>query len=283
MNYRHGFHAGNFADVCKHAVLARVIAHLREKPSAFRVIDTHAGPGLTKLTGPEATRTGEWREGIGRLVAASLRAEVQLLLAPYLDAVAAVNPPGRLVAYPGSALLAQAWLRRNDRLIACELEPSAASALIQCLKGDARTKAVVLDGFTALGAFVPPKERRGVVLIDPPFERPDEFGRLRAGLAMAHRKWPTGIYLVWYPIKDRRVSDAFARDVAHSGMAKILRAELTILPGSDANRLLGSGLLVVNPPWLLERELRLLIPALALALRRDPQGRAKIDWLTHEK
>jgi 23S rRNA (adenine2030-N6)-methyltransferase len=282
MNYRHAFHAGNFADVVKHAILCRVLAHLCDKPAAFRVIDTHAGAGRYDLAGPEAGRTGEWRDGIGRLLHAELPAPVRALLAPYLDAVMALNPGGNLAAYPGSPALAQALLRRQDRLIACELEPRAAAALAHTLAGDRRAKAIAIDGWTALAAYVPPTERRGVVLIDPPFEQPGEFARLVQGLAAAHRKWPTGIYLIWYPIKDLAEVAGFARGLARCGIAKMLRAEL-ILPtvGPDTG-LRGSGLIAVNPPWTLHDELELLLPALAKALSRGATGTAKVDWLARE-
>ena len=283
MNYRHAFHAGNFADVVKHAVLARNIAHLKEKPAAFRVIDTHAGAGVYDLTGPEAGRTGEWREGVDRLVAAQLAPRVRTLLAPYLDAVAAFNPDGTLKVYPGSPVLAQCWLRLQDRLIACEREPSAAQALAARLRGDNRVKAVALDGYTALNAYVPPKERRGLVLIDPPFEQPDEHDRLAHGLAGAHRKWPTGTYALWYPIKDAHESERFARRLARLGIARMLRAELT-LPAKGEERLRGSGLILINPPWRLESELGVLLPALADMLAGAAgRGETRIGWLTGEK
>jgi 23S rRNA (adenine2030-N6)-methyltransferase len=280
MNYRHAFHAGNFAEVVKHAILARVVARLREKPAAFRILDTHAGAGLTDLTGPEASRTGEWRDGIGRLRAASLDARVNALLAPYLEAIEACNPEGRLVAYPGSPMLVRSWLRPQDRLLACELEPRAASALARNLRGDARAKVVTIDGWTTLGAYLPPKERRGAVLIDPPFEHPNEFARLADGLARAHRKWATGTYLAWYPIKDRRDADAFDRKLVRSGIPKILRAELSIAPERAAERLAGTGLVMINPPWTLEAELEVLLAALAEVLGRERPGTFRLDRLT---
>jgi 23S rRNA (adenine2030-N6)-methyltransferase len=283
MNYRHGFHAGNFADVHKHVVLARVIAHLHRKPTPLRIIDTHAGPGRTDLTGPQARQTGEWHDGIERLLAAALSAEVRALLQPYLHAVARFNPIGRLIAYPGSPLLATTWLRGDDRLVACELEPDAAQSLAQNLKGEARATAIAIDGWTALAAFLPPKERRGVVLIDPPFEALGEFARLAEGLLTAHRKWPTGIYLLWYPIKEPRQTAAFASRIMRLKVPKILRTELKIAAATDQAQLLGSGLLVVNPPWTLESELKILLPALTLALARDPGGSCNLDWLVHEK
>jgi 23S rRNA (adenine2030-N6)-methyltransferase len=278
MNYRHAFHAGNFADVVKHAVLARIITHLKEKPAAFRVIDTHAGAGLYDLSGPEASRTGEWRLGIARLRAAQLAPDVRALLAPYLDAVAALNPGADLKAYPGSPALARSLLRDQDRLVACELEPDAARALAGFVHGDVRAKAVEIDGYTALKAYVPPKERRGLVLIDPPYEQPDEFERLALALAAAHRKWPTGVYALWYPIKNPRETAAFARSIAASGIARVLRAELNVAR-ADNERLGGSGLIVVNPPWRLEQELSVLLPALAQVLGAAPAGATRVDWL----
>jgi 23S rRNA (adenine2030-N6)-methyltransferase len=280
MNYRHAFHAGNFADVVKHAVLCRVLLHLRGKPAAFRVLDTHAGEGLYDLAGPEASRSGEWRHGIERVRNASVAAEVGGLLAPYLEVVAAHNANGRLTSYPGSPALVRAWLRPQDRLVACELEPGAAAALAHNLRGR-NVRVVTIDGWTALAAYVPPKERRGLVLIDPPFEQPGEFARLADRLAAAYRKWATGLYLLWYPIKERRECEQFARRLARSGIGKILRAELTIDDRSD--RLAGAGLVLVNPPWTLERELSILLPALAAILAPGGDGGARLDWLTPEK
>jgi len=282
MNYRHAFHAGNFADVVKHAVLARIIAHLKEKPAAFRVIDTHAGASAYDLAGVEAGRTGEWRAGIGRLMAAQLAPPGRQLLEPYLDVVGAHNPDG-LKTYPGSPVLAQSWLRAQDRLIACEREPGAARSLAARLRGDNRAKAVAIDGYTALNAYVPPNERRGLVLIDPPFEQPDEQDRIAQGLAGAHRKWPTGIYALWYPIKDPSKAERFSRRLARLGIARMLRAEITLgVKGEECLR--GSGLILVNPPWTLENELAVLLPVLAGVLADTPgQGRSRIAWLTSEK
>ena len=282
MNYRHAYHAGNFADVVKHATLCRVLTHLREKPAAFRVIDTHAGAGRYDLAGPEAGKTLEWRDGIGRLLNASLPPPIRALLAPYLDAVAALNPGGRLTHYPGSPMLAQALLRRHDRLIACELEPCAAAVLERELAGDNRAKAIAIDGWTALTAYVPPTERRGVVLIDPPFEQPDEFARLGQGLAAAHRKWPTGIYLLWYPIKDPAEVQAFTRGLARLGIAKMLRVELILPTAGPDTGLRGSGLIAVNPPWTLHEELELVLPVLAEVLSRGATSAMTLDWLAGE-
>jgi len=277
MNYQHAFHAGNFADVHKHAVLARILVHLRAKPAAFRVIDSHAGAGRYDLSAAEPTRSGEWQNGIKRLWDAPLTTELRALLAPYLDAVAALNPGGALRIYPGSPLLAASLLRPQDRLVACELEPRSAALLNAALRGDRRAKALSLDGWTALGAFVPPKERRGVVVVDPPFEEAAEFTRLSGALAAAHRKWPTGIYLLWYPIKERAAPDALARRLRELAMPSVLRSEIMLgAPRADAG-LVGSGLIVINPPFQLDAELTVLVPALAKVL--SPQAVARLDWL----
>jgi len=283
MNYRHAFHAGSFADVLKHAVLARILVHLRAKPAAFRVIDTHAGAGRYDLAGPEANRGGEWRDGIGRLLDAAIGEKARALLAPYLDAVAACNGGGRLTVYPGSPALVRALLRPQDRLIACELEPAAAAALARYLARDARCKAVAIDGWTALNAYVPPKERRGLVLVDPPFEETSEFARLGPGLEAAHRKWPGGTYLLWYPIKERDAPDALARRLRRSGMVKILRVELSVPVPRGSTRLGACGLVVVNPPWTLASELEILLPELAAALAGERGGAHRVDWLAGEK
>ena len=282
MNYRHAFHAGGFADVFKHAVLCRILHYLRGKPAAFRVIDTHAGAGLYDLTSSEASRGGEWRDGIERLLAAQLAAPLAALLAPFLEVVGALNERGRLTTYPGSPALARAWLRPQDRLIACELEPKACVTLAGHLRGDTRIKTIEIDGWAALTAYLPPPERRGLVLVDPPFEDDGDFHRLSHGLALANRKWATGVYALWYPIKDRGEPDALAKRLRRMGPAKILRAELNVAALSDPARLNGCGLILVNPPWTLENELSVLLPGLAGILGRDGKGGFKLDWLAGE-
>jgi len=286
MNYQHAFHAGNFADVHKHVVLTRILAYLRQKPTAFRVIDTHAGAGRYDLLGPQAARSGEWLDGIGRLFgvagsAANKADPAQALLTPYLDLVAALNPGGSVRFYPGSPLLAKALLRRQDRLIACELEPSAAASLKTALHADARVKALAIDGWLALFANIPPKERRGLVLIDPPYEENFEFARLSDVLAQARRKWPTGVYLSWYPIKTREGPDALARRLRRLAVPKILRCELLIAPPRADGALAGSGLIIVNPPFSLERELRVILAALAqlFAPAAAPNHAYRLDWI----
>jgi 23S rRNA (adenine2030-N6)-methyltransferase len=286
MNYQHAFHAGNFADVHKHAVLARILVHLRQKPAAFRVIDSHAGAGRYDLLAAEPSRSGEWRDGIARVFGAAplVQGRVGELLAPYLEAVAACNPGGDLRAYPGSPLIAQKLLRTQDRLIACEIEPRSAAMLAATLRGDRRAKALSIDGWTAIGAYVPPKERRGLVLIDPPFEDPADFKRLSEELAAAHRKWPTGIYMLWYPVKTREAPDALARRLQRLGIPKVLRCEMMVHPPRADGGLAGSGLIVVNPPFALEADLRLLLPALVRVLAPQAErGSQQVDWVTQNR
>ena len=283
MNYRHAFHAGNFADVLKHATLVRVLVHLRSKPAPFRVVDTHAGAGLYDLSASEATRGGEWRNGIARLFSKELPEPARALLAPYLEAVAALNRPNDLIAYPGSPMLVRGFLRRGDRLIACELEPRAAVTLAHNLKADARCKAIAIDGWTALKAYIPPKERRGVVLIDPAFEDAADFGRLAEGIKSAHRKWAGGIYLLWYPRKENRAPEALAAQLRRSRIGKILRVEISLPVPTNPERLRACGLIIVNPPWTLEGELKLLLPQLLAALAQGPDGSWRLDWISEEK
>lgn len=282
MNYSHEFHAGNFADVFKHAVLCRILQYLRGKPAAFRIIDTHAGAGLYDLASEAAARGGEWHGGIEKLVSAQLPEAVTALLSPYLEVVTALNERGRLRIYPGSPALARAWLRPQDRLIACEMVPATAATLARNLRGDIRIKTLAIDGWTALNAYVPPKERRGVVLVDPPFEADDDFTRLASGLVAAHRKWATGIYVLWYPIKGRSEPDALAKRLRRLALPKVLRAELLVTPLADPSRLNGAGMILVNPPWTLENELSALLPALAGVLGRKDKGRYRLDWVSGE-
>ena len=273
MNYRHGFHAGNFADVIKHIVLVRILVHLQDKPAAFRVIDSHAGAGPYDLTGDEAQRGGEWLTGIARVMQARFSQTTLPLLAPYLDIVRAFNPQPELKAYPGSPLIARALLRPQDRLTACEVEPAARKRLIDALRRDIQARVVDLDGWVALPAFVPPNERRGLVLIDPPYEAKDEFERIAAGFAAAFAKWPTGSYLLWYPAKSRRATDHLARHVARlagtgASPATSLRLEFSVAPQAADAGLTSAGLLLVNPPWRLATELKAILPELGKAARR---------------
>jgi len=283
MNYRHAFHAGNFADVLKHVVLARILSYLGRKDGAWRVIDTHAGAGLYDLAGEEAERTGEWRQGVGAVFEATLGPEVETLLAPWKASVAAANPQGGLRHYPGSPLVALSLARPQDRLLFCETEPGIRAALAEAVKGDARAKVLATDGWQALSAYVPPKERRGVVLVDPPFEQPGEFQRLADGLIAAHARWQGGVLCAWYPIKDIRAVDAFRREITRAGIPKTLRVELDIYATRQPDRLSGCGMVVVNPPFTLADEMRTVLTALAPLLAADGKGRVRVGWLMPER
>lgn len=266
MNYRHAYHAGNFGDVLKHAVLTLAIVHLKGKDTPFRVIDSHAGTGLTDLAGIEAGKTGEWRGGIGRIIggdAPPLPAEIEGLLAPYLDCVRAANPDGALQRYPGSAGLALRLLRDADRLMLVEKHPEDCAALRALVGRDKRAKVFCEDGLVALRSLIPPPERRGLVLIDPPYEEKDEFDRIAAELEGAARRFGTGTYLVWYPVKDLAQPNAFFRRIEGLGLAKSLRIELHIRAPVDPGVLNGCGLLAINPPWTLRAQLEVLLPFLA--------------------
>ncbi|MER9247893.1 23S rRNA (adenine(2030)-N(6))-methyltransferase RlmJ [Mesorhizobium sp. M0590] len=282
MNYRHAYHAGNFADVVKHVVLSRLIEYLKQKDKAFRVIDTHAGIGRYDLSSTEAQKTGEWQGGIGRLVDAALDAPAAALLSPYLEAVNSLNPDGGVKKYPGSPLIARHLMRKQDRLSAVELHPKDVVRLKALFDGDFQTRVIELDGWLALGAHLPPMEKRGLVLIDPPFEEEGEFGRLVDGLQRAHRRWPGGIYALWYPLKDRRAVAAFRKALKQTGISKLLDIGFEIRPDAVEPSLDGCGMVVVNPPFTLEGELRTLLPALHRLLALEQPSHWTLDWLAGE-
>ena len=282
MNYRHAFHAGGFVDVVKHLILTRLIEYLKLKPAAFRVIDTHAGIGRYDLTGEEAQRSPEWREGIARLLDHDLPPEAAALAQPYLDVVKGENPDGGLKAYPGSPLLVRKLLRPQDRLFAMELHPADAKALSALFAGDIQSRVIELDGWLALGSQLPPKEKRGLVLIDPPFEEDGEFERLAAGLVRAHKRFPQGVYALWYPLKDQKERDAFVAALRETGIAKMLRAEVMVRAPAHPPRLFGTGMMIVNPPYTLEGELKVLLPPLATILADNGRGTTRIEWIRGE-
>ncbi|KQS80470.1 lactate dehydrogenase [Rhizobium sp. Leaf384] len=290
MNYRHIYHAGNFADVLKHAVLARLVTYLKQKDKAFRVLDTHAGIGLYDLSSEEAQKTGEWRDGIGRLMADPLPAAVQPLLAPYLDAVAALNsdrgpdlgPDGSLARYPGSPKLTRMLMRPQDRLSAMELHPDDYETLHRLFDGDYQSRITELDGWLALGAHLPPKEKRGLVLVDPPFEEAGEYERLEKGLAKAYRRFPGGTFCLWYPLKQGAPIAAFHESLTALNIPKMLCCELTVKSDRGTTGLTGTGLIIVNPPFTLKGELDVLLPFLKDRLKQDRFASARAIWLRGE-
>ena len=284
MNYRHAFHAGNFADVFKHAILARILVYLARKQAPFRFIDTHAGAGRYDLAGPEAKRSPEWREGVARLVKASPPAPVAALIEPYLRAIGPHDASGMPASYPGSPAIAQSLMRPQDRIALCEAHPEEREKLIAALGRDGRLSIVGVDGYVALNAWLPPKERRGLVLIDPPFEAADESTRVEAALARALHKWPSGTYVAWRPIRDAPADAHFLNNVAALGAPNILKLELDVGPGPvgphGQEPLSKAGLLIVNPPYTLADEARVLLPWLAGLLGRRGRGAHACDWLT---
>lgn len=286
MNYRHAYHAGNFADVVKHVALVLAIERLKQKDAAFRVIDTHAGIGSYDLASEAALKTREWEAGIGRLLgpaAEPLPAEVESLLRPYLSAVRSLNEPGKLTHYPGSPRLARALIRPQDTLVVNELHLQDAASLRAQFRRDAQTKVLQLDGWVALKSLLPPKERRGVILIDPPFEAAGELDRIVDGLSEARKRFATGIYIVWYPIKDQRPLRGFHRRLQETGFEKILRADFLIRPPIDPDRLNGCGLAIVNPPYRMDADLGMMLSfladRLATAAPGEAAGSADLAWL----
>ncbi|HEX3664445.1 MAG TPA: 23S rRNA (adenine(2030)-N(6))-methyltransferase RlmJ [Rhizomicrobium sp.] len=274
MNYRHAFHAGNFADVIKHIALVAVLRHLRQKDKPFCIIDTHAGAGIYDLESTEAARTGEAAAGIGRLL--SLHDDPQLpdALRAYLTLVKQEGE-GR---YPGSARIATRLLRPQDRLVAIERHPVAAGTLHTSLSGIRNARVVEADGYERLPALLPPHERRGVILIDPPYEAENEFTRVGEALAAAHRRFATGIYVVWYPIKSRAAVDALYGEASASGIGQTLRVEVETdrVSSPERERLAGAGLLIVNPPFGFDDRMRRIASVVAPLLGRTNQKPATI-------
>lgn len=279
MNYRHAYHAGNFADVLKHAVLVGLIEALKQKSTPFAVLDTHAGSARYSLTGVEAMKTREFASGIQPLLGLT---QLPATLHVYLNLVRAFNAgPGQtLQTYPGSPLIAAALLRENDRLIACELQPEEARALKAEFRDDARVACHQRDGYEALRALLPPATRRGLVLIDPPFEAQfEEFERIEAGLREAYDRWPNGLYAVWYPIKLRQDAEAWYRRLAALPHARVLVGELCLHEPNSALRLSGCGMALLNPPYRFEHILGEILPVLAKALQQSRFGSHELRWL----
>jgi 23S rRNA (adenine2030-N6)-methyltransferase len=281
MNYRHAFHAGNFADVMKHVILVRALCHLRRKDKSFRIIDTHAGIGFYDLAAEEAERTLEWQDGVGRLEQ-SFGPEVEHLLVPYREVLEQTRQRHGARIYPGSPLVVRELLRKHDRAVLAELHPADGALLTERFNTVPNIKVLRLDGWTALHGLVPPKERRGLVLIDPPYEEPGEFDRLVREIARAVAKWPTGVFMAWYPIKEVAVIERVAAALAAVVTRPILRLELMIDRADDASRLNGCGLFVINPPWLLQEEANLILPALAERLARRGYGAYRCERIGAE-
>ena len=276
MNYRHAYHAGSHIDVFKHAALVMLLEHLRAKPKSFTVLDTHAGAGRYDLTAVEAGKTGEAVDGIGRVFDKALPS-----VPAYLDLIRRLNPDG-LVAYPGSPAVVAAFLRADDRLIACELHEEEAAKLRRTFRGDRQVAVHRRDGYEAINAFVPFPTRRGLVFIDPPYEKDDRdaYRRLAERMNAGLRKWPGGIFAAWYPLKDRagigEIRERFALSNPPTLAAEFLRQPI------DGTTFAGSGMLIVNPPHGLDRRLAALGADLTAALEA-PEARLTLDWWVPER
>jgi len=277
MNYRHIYHAGNFADVLKHVVLIALIEALKAKQTPVAVLDTHAGAGRYSLASDEALKTGEFRDGVMRLNGVE---RLPTLLHVYLNLV---RPTNGTPTYPGSPLIAAQLLREHDRLLLCEVQDEETASLRQLFARDARVAVHQRDGYQAMAALLPPKEKRGLVLIDPPYEAQEqEFRIIEDALASAFKRWPTGIYAVWYPIKMRQSVLPFHRWLKGSGMRKVLIAELYVHPDNSALRLNGCGMAIVNAPYRFDQTLSELLPVLAAALAQSRHSQTRIEWLVED-
>lgn len=279
MNYRHAFHAGNFADVFKHALLVELLTSLHGKPAAFCFVDTHAGRGRYDLQGQEAERTREYVDGVQRLVDST---SLPPLLEHYIALVRSfgLNKDGPLVQYPGSPAIAAMLMREQDRGILCELHEEEAAALRLALRGDHRFAIHQRDGYAALNALLPPAQKRGLVLIDPPFEaQGGEYAHIQNALEDGLARWPNATYAVWYPIKLRESIAPFHRWLTHCAARGVLVAELLLHPDNSGLRLNGCGVAIVNPPWQLEQKIGTWLPEMTRLLAQGRYGTSRVDWL----
>jgi 23S rRNA (adenine2030-N6)-methyltransferase len=283
VNYRHDYHAGNFADVFKHVALRLLLGAMHRKPKPFFYLDTHAACSQYTLDSEAAARTQEWRNGIGRLwhrddLEASVAAH-RALIREWPGNASAAEPR----VLPGSTAVAHALLRSQDRAAFCETLSPACHELREAFGGDDRVAIHERDGYEALKALLPPREKRGVVLVDPPFEQPDEFGRLLAGLRVAHERWAQGVFALWYPLKDEAAVARFKEQLATSGVPRILTAELWPWPRDVGERFAGCGLAIVNPPWQVDDQLTTALACLVPALAADPRYAGyQVAWLVGE-
>jgi len=289
MNYRHAFHAGNFADVLKHLVIAQCLDHLGRKDKPYRVIDTHSGVGAYDLTGDEARRSPEWEGGVARLLNADIPDDVRPVLAPYLDVVRAMNEGPALTWYPGSPELACRLARSQDRIHLCELHKQDSVTLDARYAKDARVKVQMVDGYQALPGLVPPREKRGLVLIDPPFEHRDEMAFMAQAAKTALERWPSGTFVFWRPLKDLWAQERFDVAlaewlIADQGLAaeKILRADLWVRELDAEGPLAGAGVVVINPPYTLEEHLLTALPWLSELLAQGEGAGWRLDGAINE-
>jgi 23S rRNA (adenine2030-N6)-methyltransferase len=277
--YRHLFHAGNFADVFKHSLMAQLVLALERKDKAFLVLDTHAGIGRYDLSHAWAQKNAEYRDGVARVYA---RTDGPAGMEPYLQAVRAENNGGELRYYPGSPRIVRRLMRPGDRLVLTELNRKDCEELRGWYGHDGQVRVECMDGYQALKAFLPPPERRGLVFVDSSFDRSQEFERLTQGFVEAHRRFATGIHALWYPLMEPMAMRAFERGIAATGIRRILQLEFSVLPSDWGVSMRGCGLLVANPPFGFEEIARPMLEWLVMALSQDPRAGARIHWLVAE-
>jgi 23S rRNA (adenine2030-N6)-methyltransferase len=277
--YRHLFHAGNFADVFKHALLSRLLVALAQKTKPLCFLDTHAGIGRYDLAHEWAKKNAESRDGIGQLWG---RDDVPGAFAPYLDAVRMENRGTALRFYPGSPRIAQRLLRPGDRLVLSELNKADVAVLGERFADDRRVTVHLMDGYQSLKAHLPPPERRGLVLIDSSFDRPGELARIVDALTAAQRRFATGVYAIWYPLIEPGALRAFERDVVATGIRKILQLELAVRAEGWTLSLRGAGMLVVNPPFGFAEEAAPALEWLWPVLASGGEGGQRVRWLVPE-
>ncbi len=278
MNYRHIFHAGNFADVHKHVVLIALLDRLLRKPTPLFYLDTHAGRGAYELNSADAERGGEWRHGVARLTLPS--SSHHPLVQRYRALVGAEqNAPSH---YPGSPLLAAQVLRDSDRLVLVEQQAPEAQVLERALPSRRGMSVICGDGYAALKTYLPPRENRGLVLIDPPYEAEAEFTRVLQALQLGLKRWPTGVFAVWYPIKASADVGRFHAALKNSALRKLLLLELSIRPLDSPLGLNGSGVLIANPPWQFDIDMRAALQDVHSRLSPDRVGGVRVEWLVGE-
>ncbi|WP_017349846.1 23S rRNA (adenine(2030)-N(6))-methyltransferase RlmJ [Pantoea sp. A4] len=279
LSYRHSFHAGNHADVLKHTVQSLIIESLKEKEKPFFYLDTHAGAGRYQLSGEHAERTGEYLEGIGRIWQ---QPDAPELLAPWLSAVKSLNHSGNLRYYPGSPLIARHLLREDDKLQLTELHSSDYPLLRNEFSKDARARVERADGYQQLKSKLPPPSRRGLILIDPPYEMKSDYQAVVKGIQEGYKRFNTGIFALWYPVVMRQQIKHMLRDLEATGIRRILQIELAVRPDSDQRGMTASGMIVINPPWKLEQQMRELLPWLHKTLVPNGNGHTKVEWIVPE-
>ncbi|KXI23924.1 23S rRNA (adenine(2030)-N(6))-methyltransferase RlmJ [Photobacterium sanguinicancri] len=278
LSYRHSFHAGNHADVVKHIVQSLILDSLKQKDKPFVYHDTHSGVGRYDLQDERSEKTGEFLQGIARIWS---RDDIPAEIAPYIDAIKMLNDSEELRYYPGSPKVASAQIRGQDRMVLTELHPTDFPLLLQEFRGDRQVKIYKEDGFTRLKGSLPPKERRGVVLIDPPYELKREYMDVVKAIRESHKRWATGTYAIWYPVVYRENIDKMIKGLEDTGIRKILKIELGVEPDTEERGMTASGMIVINPPWKLESQMKAILPWLQHAIS-PVTGFNTVEWIVPE-